>query len=194
MSRMPVREALRHLAAEGFVVLVSHRGAVVAQLSPDEIIELYEMRGVLQGLAARRAVPNYTDKDFKDLQRLLDLMEKTTDVRKWTKLNHEFHTRLEAPSGAEHLLGLIQRLTQQCEPYMQISVQYLHAEDTAVEGHHAIFDAALARDADALEQVVRSHLTSWGRDIAGYIEHRVDGQAPMQSTSDGKQRSAIRAS
>jgi DNA-binding GntR family transcriptional regulator len=46
VSRMPVREALRRLSAEGFVQLISHRGAVVAELSHDEIIEVYEMRGV----------------------------------------------------------------------------------------------------------------------------------------------------
>lgn len=183
VSRMPVREALRHLAAEGFVVLVSHRGAVVAQLSPGEIIELYEMRGVLQGLAARLAVPSYTEKDLKELQRLLDLMEKTKDVRKWTKLNHDFHARMEAPSGAKHLLGLIERLTQQCEPYMQISVQYLHAEESAAEGHHAIFDACQAGDADLLERTVRSHLTSWGREIAAYIEQRAEEPASSEATS-----------
>jgi DNA-binding GntR family transcriptional regulator len=177
VSRMPVREALRHLAAEGFVVLVSHRGAVVAQLSPEEIIELYEMRGVLQGLAARLAIPHLTDKDMKELERLLDLMEKTKDVRKWTKLNQDFHSRMEAPSGAEHLIGLIRRLTQQCAPYMQISVQYLHAEESAVEGHHAIFQACAARDPEAVERRVRDHLTTWGRDVAGYIQQRADEAA-----------------
>jgi DNA-binding GntR family transcriptional regulator len=196
VSRMPVREALRHLAAEGFVVLVSHRGAIVAQFSPTEIIELYEMRGVLQGLAARLAVPYYTEKDLKELQRRLDLMEKTTDVRKWTKLNDEFHARIEAPSGAQHLLSLIQRLTQQCEPYMQISVQILHAEKSAVEGHRAIFAACEAGDADKLERAVRSHLTRWGREIAGYIEERGDGSAAEPGTNGGKAqaRSAAGAS
>jgi DNA-binding GntR family transcriptional regulator len=191
VSRMPVREALRHLAAEGFVVLVSHRGALVAQLSTSEIIELYEMRGVLQGLAARLAIPNYTEKDLKELQRLLELMEKTKDVRKWTKLNHDFHSRLEAPSGAQHLISLIQRLTLQCEPYMQISVQYLHAEESAVEGHHAIFNAYEDRDADGVEQAVRSHLISWGKEIAGYIEQQADEpEASELARNGGKSRAA----
>jgi DNA-binding GntR family transcriptional regulator len=195
VSRMPVREALRQLAAEGFVVLVSHRGAIVAQLSPSEIIELYEMRGVLQGLAARLAVPNYGEKDLNELQRLLDLMEKTKDVRKWTKLNHGFHSRMEAPSGAQHLLGLIQRLTQQCEPYMQISVQYLHAEELAGEGHHAIFEACQARDADGLEQAVRSHLTSWGREVASYIERRAEPpEQPEPGSNGGKAQARSAAS
>jgi len=190
VSRMPVREALRHLAAEGFVVLVSHRGAIVAQLSPDEIMELYDMRGVLQGLAARLAVPHYTEKDLKELQRLLETMEKTKDVRRWTKLNHDFHSRTEVPSGAKRLLSLIQRLTQQCEPYMQISVQYLHAEESAVEGHRTIFHACEAGDPAALEQAVRSHLTAWGREIARYLEQRAAEPASSEPGINGDKAEA----
>jgi len=179
VSRMPVREALRRLAAEGFVRLISHRGAVVAELSHDEIIEIYEMRGVLQGLASRLAVPNYTDAQIEEMKRVLERLDETKDMAKWIELNQSFHDLIETPSNAQHLLQLIERLTQQCAPYLQISVVFLHAEESAVESHHAILDACVNRDPDALEQAVRSHLVNWGRDVAGYVqEHRANAQEP----------------
>ena len=174
VSRMPVREALRRLSAEGFIELISHRGALVAELSSDEIIEIYEMRGVLQGLAARLALPHYTDEYVEEVKHILAKLDTAKDLTEWMALNRTFHDHIESPSGAKHMLALIERLTQQCAPYLLISVQFLHAEESAVELHHAILDACVQRDAEALEAAVRAHLTSWGRDVARYVEeHRV---------------------
>jgi DNA-binding FadR family transcriptional regulator len=81
------------------------------------------------------------------------------------------------------VLALIERLTQQCAPYLQISVRYLHAEESAVELHHKILDAIEKRDADALESYVRAHLASWGRDVARYVqEHRTAAAAAAPET------------
>jgi DNA-binding GntR family transcriptional regulator len=177
VSRMPVREALRRLSAEGFVKLISHRGAVVAELSPDEIIEVYEMRAVLHGLASRLAVPHYTDEDIEAIRLLLEDMDATEDIGKWIELNHAFHERIESPSNAQHLLQLIERLTQQCAPYVQISLHYLHAENSAMKQHHAIYDACVERDAERLEQLVRAHLSAWGRDVARYLQRSANERA-----------------
>lgn len=173
VSRMPVREALRRLSAEGFVQLISHRGAIVAELSHDEIVEIYEMRAVLQGLASRLALPHFTDDYVAELKKVLDRLDSTKDMSEWIELNRSFHELIETPSEAKHVLTLIERLTQQCAPYLQISVVFLHAEESAVDSHHEIMDACVKRDADALEQAVRVHLANWGRDVAGYVrDHR----------------------
>jgi DNA-binding GntR family transcriptional regulator len=182
VSRMPVREALRRLSAEGFVELLSHRGAVVVQLSVEEIIEIYEMRGVLQGLAARLAVPNYTDEDIAEIKRLLDEMDATQDVQAWITLNGEFHRHIEGPANAKRLDELIERLTLQCAPYLQISVHFLHAQSSPQELHHEIYKAVESRDAEALEAAVRAHLSSWGGDVAGFVRDRAAADA------DGSER------
>ena len=62
VSRMPVREALRQLGAEGFVTIVPHRGAIVTALSPGEVEEIYEIRAALEGVAARHASQELTDR------------------------------------------------------------------------------------------------------------------------------------
>jgi DNA-binding GntR family transcriptional regulator len=190
VSRMPVREALRRLSAEGFVELISHRGAIVAELSHDEIIEIYEMRGVLQGLAARLAVPHYTDEAIVEMREILAKLDATTDIAEWIELNSAFHQAIESPSEAEHVLALVERLTQLCAPYLQISVRFLNAEETAVGLHHAMMDAVLERDADALEQAVRAHLVESGRDVARYVQEHRAAAAAREAAERGRKSSA----
>jgi DNA-binding GntR family transcriptional regulator len=186
VSRMPVREALRRLSAEGFVELLSHRGAIVVQLSDAEIIEIYEMRGVLQGLAAKLAVPSYTDEDVAEIKRLLHEMDTTREMQAWITLNHAFHERIEGPAKARRLHELIERLTLQCAPYLQISVHFLHAQSSPQESHHEIYKAVEARDADAVEAAVRAHLTSWGRDVAGFVRDRAASDAAADGSNGAK--------
>src|SRR2546429_9839412 len=76
MSRMPVREALRRLTAEGLLVMPPNRGAIVRELSESEVIEVFEMRAVLEGLAAAMAARRCTQADVDDLQDLLLKMKR----------------------------------------------------------------------------------------------------------------------
>jgi DNA-binding GntR family transcriptional regulator len=168
VSRMPVREALRHLDAEGFVTLLSHRGAIVSQLSEDDIVHAYEIRAVLSGLAAKLSVPHFDDETVPALEALAEAM-KTAEAEEWIRLNQEFHDRIERPSGVERLLELIERLTQQCRPYLQISVHLAHAQQPAEEEHERILRACREADEDELERAVRDHLSAWGRVVASYV-------------------------
>src|SRR5437870_2762975 len=72
VSRIPVREALRQLEAEGVITIVPHRGAVVSLLSCDEIEELFEMRAILEPEVLRVSIPNLTDSDFAQAANVLD--------------------------------------------------------------------------------------------------------------------------
>src|SRR5690606_37515129 len=67
LSRMPVREAILQLDAEGFANMRPNRGAIVTSLSPDGVLELFEMRSVLEALAARMAMPHLVGEPFEDL-------------------------------------------------------------------------------------------------------------------------------
>src|SRR5271169_5504246 len=71
ISRIPVREALSHLAAEGLITIVANRGAVVSALSPDEIMQLFETRAVLECYMLRHAIPNMQEEDFQKAEDIL---------------------------------------------------------------------------------------------------------------------------
>src|SRR5256714_12387787 len=71
ISRIPVREALSHLAAEGLITIVANRGAVVSALSPEEIMEIFETRAVLECYMLRCAIPELTKQDFQRAEDIL---------------------------------------------------------------------------------------------------------------------------
>src|SRR5579864_1565651 len=75
ISRIPVREALSHLAAEGLITIVANRGAVVSALAPEEIGELFEARAVLECYMIRQAIPNIKEQDFKRAEDILRQFE-----------------------------------------------------------------------------------------------------------------------
>jgi DNA-binding GntR family transcriptional regulator len=180
VSRMPVREALRQLDAEGFVTLVPHRGAIVSQLGSAEVEEIYEMRAVLEGLACRLALPSLTATDLKGIREALDGMSATSDIREWTRLNALFHSGIFLPCERQHLLKVIEHLRRQCEPYVRMYVHLLRGETQADREHHAIFDAVEAGDGEEVERLVRAHLVGTGRGVARYL---AAGAAPPQEES-----------
>src|SRR5215813_11316081 len=79
ISRIPVREALSHLAAEGLITIVANRSAVVSSLSPEEIMELFETRAVLECYMLRNAIPNLKPADFQKAEGILKQFEESLE-------------------------------------------------------------------------------------------------------------------
>jgi DNA-binding GntR family transcriptional regulator len=168
VSRMPIREALRQLGAEGFVTIVPHRGAIVTALSPTEVEEVYEIRAVLEALASRMAVSALTEHDLAKLGGILEAMHDEEQIDTWVALNDRFHNTIIQASNRGRLIELIQRIRHQSQPYVRLYVHHLHRSAQAREEHEAILAALVARDADKTESAVRSHLLSTGRAVAAY--------------------------
>ncbi|WP_269800330.1 GntR family transcriptional regulator [Microbacterium sp. BR1] len=90
-SRLPVREALRMLEAEGLVTLIANTGAWVSKLSATDCEEMYQMRERLEPLLLRLNVPLLTEEEIDDLDFLADRMETSNDVERFLRLDREFH-------------------------------------------------------------------------------------------------------
>jgi DNA-binding GntR family transcriptional regulator len=168
VSRMPVREALRQLGAEGFVTIVPHRGAIVTALSPAEVEEIYEIRAALEGVAARHASETLTADDLDRLRKVLAAMRNEKQIDTWVALNAEFHNAINQASMRPRLLELIQRFREQSQPYIRLYVQRLHKSTQARKDHRAILEALADRDADRAEATVRAHLVGTGRAVAAF--------------------------
>jgi DNA-binding GntR family transcriptional regulator len=170
ISRMPVREALRQLDAEGFVTLVPHKGAVVSELSPGQIEEIYEIRSVLEGLACSLSVKRLSDGDLMQLEELVARLRRTTAVHEWTAMNAEFHNLLASRCNRPRLLEQIELLRRQSTPYVRMYVKHLNQDAQADREHAEILNAAVQRDAYQIEQLVRQHLLNTGRGVARHLE------------------------
>jgi DNA-binding GntR family transcriptional regulator len=168
VSRMPVREALRQLGAEGFVTIVPHRGAIVTALSPGEVEEIYEIRAALEGVAARHASQALTADDLDGLRKILATMRNEKEIDTWVALNAEFHDAINRASERPRLLELIQRFREQSQPYIRLYVQRLHKSAQARKEHRAILEALAERNPDRAEAAVRAHLVGTGRAVAAF--------------------------
>lgn len=169
ISRMPVRDALRRLEADGVVSIFANRGASIAEYSREQVIELTEMRGVLEGLAARVALPAITDDDIEELIHLQRRMEKAKDdLARWTSCHDDFHNYLTSLSRRPLLMQQTRRIRLMLRPYFRRF--YDRSQEMEIPGieHQRIIDAIRARDAEALERTVRSHATVNAEKVAAF--------------------------
>src|SRR5690349_12758377 len=114
VSRIPVREALRQLEAEGLITIVPHRGAVVPLLSTEEIEELFEMRAILEPVVLRASVPHLTEEDFSKAEEILRTYDAALrnegDISEWGRLNWQFHSTLYAGANRPQFMGVIRNI------------------------------------------------------------------------------------
>lgn len=160
VSRIPVREALHTLQAEGLVEFHPHRGAVVASFSRDEIIEVFLLRGLLEPVAARLAVERRPDGLCEQLSDLINQMiAAEQDVSRWIDLDKAFFTTLYRASDYGLLCQLIERLRASVERYVRLYIHVPRNIPLARMKHRETLEACRTGDALRAEQAVRAHLT-----------------------------------
>ena len=118
VSKIPVREALKHLEAKGLVTFLPHRGAVVASLSPAEIGEYMEIRAMLEARAARLSASVVDDQTLAMARHHLDEFALASDAGRWGELNWLFHSTLYAAADRPILLAEIRSLYNKVERYV----------------------------------------------------------------------------
>lgn len=170
VSRTPVRNALLILSNEGLVEMTPHAGAMVSEMQPAEIEEIYFIRGVLEGIAARLAVESMTDEDLELLEKRLEDLDTTDDLDRWIEHNKQFHFQLYSAARRPRLLSLIASIHDLTLPY---SHRYIGSEDhrrIASAGHHHIFQACRERNGALVEVAVKEHLDAVCRGVLGSCE------------------------
>jgi DNA-binding GntR family transcriptional regulator len=187
VSRIPVREALRQLEAEGLVTFSPHRGAVVSTLSLGEIEEVFELRAQIELDLLRRALPQIGPEVVAQAKEILDRYEtalRNGDVASWGEMNWQFHSTLYAPADRPFTLGVALKLHQQCDRYLRMQLALTHGELRANEEHRAILAAVRRRDARA-SLLLRDHILGAGLALRAFLEKERVPQAARrgQATS-----------
>ena len=185
VSRIPVREALRQLEAEGLVTFSPHRGAVVSSLSLEEIEELFELRAEIECSLVRRAIPRMTS---EQLERAIDVLDEFEDAlaaneaARWGPLNWYFHSALYAPANRNLTMGVLQKLHQHSDRYFRLRVYLAQGGASPNEEHRAIAAAVAAKDADLAAELMSSHILGAGTALIGMLrEQRAAASAPTKS-------------
>jgi DNA-binding GntR family transcriptional regulator len=170
VSTMPVREALRDLEAEGLVTIFPHRGAVVTELTAEDLEDIYDIRATLEAMAARLAVARMSETTCDELAKIVERMdEEFGHVARLVQFNHQFHSTLYAASGRRHLCDLTHTLRYRTQHYLHAYVEDAGSMALAQEGHRAILSACRLGDAEKAATLVREHVAGVGQAIIEYV-------------------------
>jgi DNA-binding GntR family transcriptional regulator len=160
VSRVPVREAMRQLQAEGLIETRAHRLAVVRGLDIDRLIEVYDLRALIEGYLVEKAVPNIDADALAELKAIDKQMRTEEDHSRWLALNARFHERLYAPSGDETALELVGQLRSRAERYVRLWSRGsgIHRPKEAGREHQAILKLVAAGDGAGARRAIEAHV------------------------------------
>ena len=159
VSRMPVREAFKRLEMEGLILIKPYAGAVVNNLSPERMNEIYDIRQPLECLAIQKACLYITGEDIEKLEELMHEMEDAMDDSiRFMEANRRFHMYLYSLSKMQYLVMIISNLWDLTEPYRLLYASMDSKRDDAVEEHRLMLHALKKRDAlDVCAQITSHH-------------------------------------
>ncbi len=176
VSRIPVREALRQLEAEGLIKIVAHRGAVVSALSADEIEELFDIRALLECAVLKVSIPNLTEADFEKAESILETYEKALwmkEVGTWGRLNWQFHSTLYSRANRPHFMSIIKMLNNNGDRYTRLQLYLTQAFERAKQEHRALLELCRKRDATSASDLLEKHIHNAGSMLKEFVKtHR----------------------
>ncbi len=183
VSRTPVRQALTMLDVEGLVEIAPNKGAMVCSFGIEEVRDVYDLRAVLEGYAARRAASHIGEAELERLGRLCEEMEGLGShfsdheggIQRLVSLNQEYHGTI-VDAGRNRRLGRLVRHAVEVPLVFKTFFWHTPHERTISNHHHRqILKALEAGDADRAEIVMREHIYE-GRDfVMRVLEEETDG-------------------
>ena len=192
VSRIPVREALRQLEAEGFVAIQSHRGAVVSKLSLDEIAELFELRIRLEGWLLELAIPQMTEDNLQQADDALETMLSNRKIENWGQLNWDFHVALYTPAARPATLRILRRINENMDRYIRLQISLTSGQLKAHREHKQILELCRARNAPRAVAMLEQHIVDVRDGLMRQLKEAapVKGRGKVKSASNGNIRSA----
>lgn len=161
VSRTPVREAFRQLEIEGLAENVPRKGTVVKGISQKDILEIYEIREMLEGLSARLACSNISKERIEDLKEKISKMEQLIDNKDSTgywKLHGEFHDIIQHVSGNKRLIDQMKQINEYLSDLRTRTLVMDKRRRGAMEEHKKLIKAFEERDEMLSEQIGREHV------------------------------------
>jgi DNA-binding GntR family transcriptional regulator len=159
VSRTPVRDALRRLQERGLLAVGAGRSLVVAELSKQQVLELYAMREILEGSAARFAARHANEAEIDVLHRLLDELDKHgNDARMLVALNRRFHSAICEAAHNRYLSATLDGMHDALALLHGNTFRLPNRRSESDAEHRRIVMAIERRDPDAAEQAARDHV------------------------------------
>jgi DNA-binding GntR family transcriptional regulator len=159
VSRIPVREALRRLEAEGLVVVYPNRGAYVSRLDAAELEEIYDLRVMLECDLLARAIGKFSEEDLATAGRAMKIAEESARGPRWSELDDAFHLALYAPAQRPRQLAMVATLRGAVKHYRRAHHALPVKTEEWLRDHRHILAACRRRDVDAARDRLARHLS-----------------------------------
>jgi DNA-binding GntR family transcriptional regulator len=192
VSRIPIREALLQLESEGLVVIHTHKGAVVASLSPEDAVDLFEARLVLESMLLRKAVEAAADDDIARIAASLAEYERAvrngSDPETLSRLNWAFHTALCEPARRPRMIAILLSLYTATDRYLRLQIERPEAKAKALQDHRAIYEAFSARRSAAAAKLIKAHISGAYDDVMRHLAAPARDRAAPKAGGSARRR------
>jgi DNA-binding GntR family transcriptional regulator len=171
-SRIPVREALVQLEAEGLVRILPHKGAIVSELSTEEIREVFQLRALLEPRLLRQSAPRLTAQDFSELQAVLSEFGSALSggrVGQWGELNTGFHMRLYEKSGRPRTLGFVATLLREADRHTRLQLSMTDGRERAAREHERLLALCKAGNVGDACKLLKAHIEHVGTALVAVL-------------------------
>ncbi|MEZ7205163.1 GntR family transcriptional regulator [Pseudoalteromonas sp. DY56-GL79] len=173
VSRIPVREALLQLEAEGLVNFEAHKGATVTRLSAEQIDEIFDLRALLEAELLRHSIDQLTARDLLEAEAILAELEEATaagDTQLATgKLNAEFHSKLYSKAQRPQTRELVDVYSKNSERYVRMHILLAGGIKTAPEEHRQLLELCRDKNTRGACDFLRKHITGAKDDIKALL-------------------------
>jgi len=169
VSRIPLREALKQLEAEGFVTIAPHKGAIVAILSAAEVEELFELRLRLETWLLGAAIPRMTEADFSRIEAMIEQSRRPDNLAHWGEINWQLHEALYRPAGRPLSLKFLKRIHDNLDRYIRLQITLTRDWDRAHRDHQDLFDLSRRGDVAGAVALLDRHIRATAEALAAAL-------------------------
>ena len=169
ISKTPVRAALEELEREGFVTRILFKGTYVTEVTVKDLVEIFQLRAVLEGLAARIATPLFSPRQLDRIAQNLTAAEAALaegDLALCSELGKSLHDAIIDKADSQRLTLIIRNLDDHVQRFRAISDQISGRLNKSVKEHRQVLDGLRRRDPDAAAQAMRNHMHSVLQDLS----------------------------
>jgi len=162
VSRTPVREAIRKLELENFVVMIPRKGAYVAGVSSKDVADVFEIRSALEGLAAGLAAERITDEELEEMEQALfyRASEGEMDLEQIVKSDTDFHALVYKASRNQRLIQILANLREQIQRFRSTSLAVPGRNKVALEEHRMIVEALRNHNSEEAQALAIAHIVT----------------------------------
>ncbi len=174
VSRIPIREALLQLEAEGLVKFEAHKGATAAKLSSSQIRELFDLRALLESDLLAKSIVKMTPEDIEQSQEMLKVLEdSTTQINSsnvWSDLHTKFHASLYAAADRPNTMEIIQNLNSNSDRYVRLHLSTVGPIPRAKSQHQELLRLCELKDIDAACKLLKEHILGSAQDLIDLVD------------------------